>query len=311
MLKYFISFISTLVVCSCSFAKKDEKIIEANDIIKQIEKGKSIHLLDKIIMGDLDFTQVDKSKSVDGNGVLKHRIENDITFVNCVFMDKVKAYSKKGFVVNQTQFKGDVSFRNCDFRNSVDFTDAVVDGTMVLSQSKFREDANFNFLHVKGGNLQMWELLAEKALNMENVKVPGRINGIDCKFVGAVSFQGLDCYNLQLGNLEADTIFNLSLATIRGNVMMNYARVHSDFIMEGSTIFKDFICVKSSFSKLYSIEDIRVMGKCSFKESSFDEELNMKNSIFDHEPDFESCVIPNDLRYNVKTQKVVEKNKNK
>ena len=52
MKKIFVLSVISFFLCSCGFAK-DDKMIEAKDIIKQINKGKNIQLVDKIISDDL------------------------------------------------------------------------------------------------------------------------------------------------------------------------------------------------------------------------------------------------------------------
>ena len=52
------------ILMSCGFANSDKhKMMEAKEVINMINKGQPVQISDKIITGDLDFTQI-KDKSV-------------------------------------------------------------------------------------------------------------------------------------------------------------------------------------------------------------------------------------------------------
>ena len=73
---------------SCGFANSDKhKMMEAKEVINMINKGQPVQISDKIITGDLDFTQI-KDKSVGTDISLVHNISQNVVFVKCGASDK-------------------------------------------------------------------------------------------------------------------------------------------------------------------------------------------------------------------------------
>ena len=77
--------IMLLVSTSCSCLAADKTEVKASKIISQVKKGKSVHLVNKIITGDLDFSDIGKHHILNAN-MLQCDIQSNIFFENCVFM---------------------------------------------------------------------------------------------------------------------------------------------------------------------------------------------------------------------------------
>lgn len=302
MKKFFLFTIISLFLCSCGYAK-DDKMIESKDIIKQINKGKSIQIVDKIITDDLDFTKIE-DQSIDANGSLNHTVKTDILFVKCVFLGKVVCSSQEGRISHQAHFANSVSFRACDFRNSVDFSYITVGGALNFSQSVFREQTEFNSIFVKGSNTQFWEVKAEKGFSMIDMQTMGGLNMMDAHFKQDCVLQGLQCSNLQFSNAVCDSMLDLSMSNIKGRAIINYGNFLGTVLMENVRM-EELDLVSCKFGKDYRLDGTVIMGKSRFSQSQF-EDISTNNSYFFIEPLFDGVKVKNPVKTNVINYKQIE-----
>ena len=141
-----------MLVSSCSQAEQKE--MKAKDLLKVLEKGKSLEIANVIILDDLDFTTLENEQMLSANQVQVVVPEN-VFFYNCIFMGKVttsgtKAISSKE-VQKQMKFEQNFVFQNCDFRGEVNFDNLIVKGQFSLEKSKFRQFASCNNMMIWSG----------------------------------------------------------------------------------------------------------------------------------------------------------------
>ena len=185
--KIFLLFACSLFVCnSCNAVEKKE--IKASEIIKQLKKDKHVHIIDKIILDDLDFTEIDREFAVSA-GMLQNEINSNIFFSKCVFMGKITTTGKQSDVPVQSVFKNNVSFIACDFRGDVDFSNTVIFGTINFSQSVFRENAVFDNISVWAKDSYFTEIKAEKNFSMIYASFYGNLYFVNTEFSGRFSMQ--------------------------------------------------------------------------------------------------------------------------
>lgn len=288
------------MLCSCSFAKNDDKMMESKDIIKLINKGKPVQIVDRIITDDIDFSTVE-NQSVDANANINHIVDQDIIFVKCVFLGKVTTHSKKNRITHKTRFMGDVSFRTCDFRGETDFSESVFNGALNFAQSVFREKTNLDNIQVKGNSSQFWEMQAEKDFSMVNSKTTGSLNFMDAKFNSVCLLQQTNCEKLQFSNVKCDSLVDLSMSHFQGNVFMNYCEFVGPLFFNNCNIACSMDMLKSEIKKDFTFDNTIFYGQARFNGTKF-AAVSAKDVYFLISPKFEnietnSPIIVNKVGY--------------
>ena len=302
MKKIFVLSVLSLFLCSCGYAK-DDKMIEAKDIIKQINKGKNIQLVDKIISDDLDFTKIE-DRCADANGSMQHSVKPEILFVKCVFLGKVTCSSREGKISHQARFDNNLSFRACDFRNTVDFNYTSIGGSLNLAQSVFRENADLNSIFVKGSGVQLWEVKAEKGFSMVDLRTLGGVNMMDAQFKQNCMLQSMQCTNLQFSNVVCESLLDLSMSNVKGRALINYGQFSGSVLMN-NVHMEELDMLSCKFGKELQLDESVILGKSRFNQSQF-EGLSTNNCYFLIEPLFEGSNIKNAVKVNVLESKQIE-----
>jgi len=160
-----------IAVFFTSFAQlaKAQSTVDATEILQRMKSGENISYENVTIVGVMDMTSakeelpnLPRRKSYKDNQV-KSKLSGDIKFVNCTFEDHVYAYfHDKGmdhtdgnsvytFTVN---FDGDVTFKDCTFKERAwfkysafeedsDFSGSQFEGSTTFKYSKFPERTSF------------------------------------------------------------------------------------------------------------------------------------------------------------------------
>jgi len=152
-----IRIFSFLFIAFSSSSLIAQQTVKANDILKDIKKGKTISYENTTITGTLDMTFMDEKLpdlpkkhrwyNNGGSNSIEETIESKILFVNCIFEDDVLAYihdedSKYTFIAN---FENDVRFKNCQFKRNAMFKYSEFEGNADFSDSKFEESSTFKY----------------------------------------------------------------------------------------------------------------------------------------------------------------------
>lgn len=254
------SFLSLFSFVSCSFAKGgDKKEIKSSEIIKLINKGKNVQMYDKIIIDDLDFTQL-KQLSFATSSRMEAKVGVNVFFCNCVFMGKVSTVGKyDGKMPVSTSFSDNLVFFDCDFRNDVTFDDCSVKGSLEFSRSVFRGETSFNNFSCVGQYSRFIEVTAEKGFTMCFASIFGNINFKDSKFSEKAYFQGLKVGgNLMFLNSSFANEADFSNSSFSGDVLFNYATFEENVML--------------SFS--------RFLGRCDVMHAKSKGNFSIENSIF-------------------------------
>ena len=250
----FVLFLS--ISYSCSGAEKKE--IKASKIIALVKKGKPVHVVNKIVVGDLDFTAACKPVILNVN-MLQCDIQSNIFFEQCVFVDKVTSNGKHGKTPVQSRFWGNLIFTGCDFRSEVDFAGAVVFGMFNFGRSVFRETVNFNHVAVWAKDSFFSEMKAEKEFSMIDASFAGNLNFFSAEFHDNASFQEISVKGKLMFN---NGVFNeragFDMMQVYGNTFYNYAK----------------------FAKFADFSSSRFIGLVDFSNVTFDKQANFEKTSF-------------------------------
>jgi hypothetical protein len=266
---------------SCSGAEKTE--VKASEIVKLVRKEKPVHIVNKIILDDLDFSSGSTPFILNAN-VLQYEVVPNIFFTNCIFMGKVTSNGKQKNLPVNAVFRNNLVFTGCDFRGAVNFDRAIVFGMVNFSQSVFREEANFNNLTVWSKDSYFSEMNAEKNFSMVYAAVHGNLFFLNAHFGGNTSFQESTVHGkLSFNNGVFQDRAGFDLMEIGGSAFFNYAvfekRVNfsftrflhtADFI---HTAFKE----KADFEKAFFLNTVRFDGTDP-KDVLFNNTFVLKNS---------------------------------
>ena len=241
---------------SCAGAEKKE--MKVSEIIKLMKSGKPVQVIDKIIVGDLDFTAAGEPFIVNGH-LLQCEIQSNIYFENCVFMGKVTSNGKRGENPVRGVFRNNLVLTGCDFRGEVDFEGAILFGMINFSRSTFRERANFNNITVWAKDNYFQETTAEKEFSMIYASIAGNLHMQSSEFGGNAAFQ---------------------MMIVRGALMFNFCsfsgRVGLDRIEVGDNAFFN----NAKFNSVANFANSRFMNRANFASVIFEDRANFERTFF-------------------------------
>jgi len=157
---------------------------KAADIIKRLEKGESVEMKDAVVEGVLDFSSVGKLSPV-GLAMLEARVKANFFCLRCVFKEKVTAQRTNV----RTRFDGNVVVLESEFQKDVDFTNAVIYGTVNFTKSIFKENAIFYQMAVWSKDSYFSEITANKKFALDASSFQGNLSFLGSKFLGSFSLQ--------------------------------------------------------------------------------------------------------------------------
>lgn len=257
LLVIFLILIS-MSACQASTGSDINNGIDADVIIKTINKGKPVLIQDKIISGDLDFTKI-QSVSVFSTSQKIASIDVPVTFLKCIFLGKVITNAQTDKAVVTTHFKDNLTFEGCDFRAVADFSNSEVDGMVNFTAAVFNENAFFNNMNFGGSRNYFTSCRAEKNFSMQEAVIAGSCDFFQAQYKGKLSFQST-CFGgtAQFSNLKSLGKSDFSLTVFRNNVLFTYAEFGNEF----------------------RFSDSRCMGNCDLVSVSFAENALICNSLF-------------------------------
>lgn len=313
--KSYICYVALLLLflsCSISCSGKKSKDMKSSEIISLIKKGKDVSVSDKVIFGDLDFTEIEKNRLLAFPNV-EVRIPVNVVFMNCVFMGKVTMSAQKAVDKSKRKanlfsvFEKNVTFFGCDFRGEVAMDEAIVEGKLEFSNSTFREDVSMNSLYVKGARVGFLNVVGEKRFSMCYARFLSDANFMDAKFAAEANFLGMNAKGLQFSNAEFLGNTDFSNAAFLGDVIFNYVRFASVVQFSFSKFLGDFDLVKSSFEGDASFERSFFFGRLRMQKSHFKARVETKDVKSFVMPDTAAAVFPSDtLQWRVVSSAPVE-----
>ncbi len=238
-----------MLVSSCSQAEQKE--MKAKDLLKVLEKGKSLEIANVIILDDLDFTTLENEQMLSANQVQVVVPEN-VFFYNCIFMGKVttsgtKAISSKE-VQKQMKFEQNFVFQNCDFRGEVNFDNLIVKGQFSLEKSKFRQFASCNNMMIWSKDTYLSEIEAEQPFNMIYSTFLGSVYMSDAIFHEKFAMQESTIQGkFVANNLKANKMASFDMLSVRGRAMFNYAEMKEFALFSEARFHDDAEFIKTDF----------------------------------------------------------------
>ncbi|MEZ4957005.1 MAG: pentapeptide repeat-containing protein [Saprospiraceae bacterium] len=159
-----------LLLSAISIAKAQGQAINASEIIDQINKMEPVEITGKTIVGDLDFSRLDKQFRGGSygvrNGVVKEfysKLHAPLQLKDCVIKGAIITFSsdqKPGLLKeNFVAFDELASFENCRFEQDVTFERMTFYQGLVIKDCIFQEGLTFNKVHfskppvISGGNV--------------------------------------------------------------------------------------------------------------------------------------------------------------
>jgi len=185
-------FLAVLLALTSCFG---ETTVKAVDIIKKLEKGESVEIKDAVVEGVLDFSNVGKPSPV-GSEMFEARVKANFFCLRCVFKEKVVAQKNNNV---RTRFDGNVIFLESEFQKDVDFTNAIIYGTLNFTKSIFKENAIFYQMAVWSIDSYFSEITANKKFSLYSSSFQGNLSVFDSKFLGSFSLQDV----FVLGTLQS------------------------------------------------------------------------------------------------------------
>ena len=281
-------FSFTLFISSCSAGNTDSLSgIKAGQLIKTINKGKAILIKDKIITDDLDFTQV-TNHEIFSSSLETARIDEPVTFLNCIFMGKVNANGLESERQVRVHFGRTLTFEACDFREEVNFDNAIVEGEVNFTGSTFREMARFNNVHFKGKNNWFTAITSEKYFSMQEALLNGTFDFFKAQANGKTSFQSSSFKGVaRFSDMECDGACDFSLVRFHDDALFTYSNFAGDFRMTNALVIGRLDLNSCEFQANAYITESRFWGNVNFSKSGSKGVFDLSNTYFyANEPDF-------------------------
>lgn len=263
-----------MLISSCSHAEQRE--IKSSDFMKDLKSGKSITVVNKIILDNVDFTSTENYQILGTQ--LQNVIEGNISFVNCVFMSDVTALGKKDNASVSTIFNNNLQFVNCDFRGTVTFDNAVVMGTTNFNKAKFLKPASFNNMTIWAKDSYFSEIEAEDNVSFIYSSFYGNLYIMDGKFKGDFSLQNALVNGKLLANgLQCSKAAEFDMSSIRGRAIFNYSTFEKQASFIQARFFDDADFVETNFSESANLEGTYFFGKLNMGDKFYPCNREMKD----------------------------------
>ena len=223
---YIFVFLFCLFVKACSAQDKPNvKDVQASEIIETLDNGKDIYMTDCVIHGDLDFTALKGRKNITRE-ITSVYINNSLTFAGCTFAGKVKAFDENGVCI--AFFEKNLTFTDCDFRDSVDFSNITVNDRAFVSGNTFRKDADWKASQFRGSKTYFSGTKFESGAFFQNC-IFDDADFMNTSFGKSAMFQKVRAHNLMFGNSAFKEYADFTYCEI-GKAVFNYCEFNrSDF----------------------------------------------------------------------------------
>ncbi len=209
-------FMAVAIVTSLGVAVDDSddmNVIQANQVLSNIEKGEPINLLNVLIVGDLDVRKIDLplDRHINSSIIIKYSFINgavnfnDTIFERPIIFDKTKILGPANFFL--TQFKEDFDFSDSQFNDTATFRKAQFYRSANFARSKFGkfadfyksyfmgELANFEGTEFEGAVNFYYAQFDAENVNFEFSRFKGSVSFWRTKFSGFTDFVGCHFYD--------------------------------------------------------------------------------------------------------------------
>lgn len=153
------NIIFTALICFTGISNLQAQSVSAEEIISQINRGEDVLYENLKITGVLDFTALENQKQVkkgggwfsSGDAKFESQVDVKIEFINCTFEDDVLAYYNVDNAIYEADFKDNVIFKDCVFKEKSEFKYSKFSNIAMFSECIFEEIANFKYAEFSRG----------------------------------------------------------------------------------------------------------------------------------------------------------------
>jgi uncharacterized protein YjbI with pentapeptide repeats len=182
-----LTFALTTGGCSAQNVRKNiRRDIQAADVVACLERGEHIYYDSCTIWGELDFTAL-RNRNRIASHLTQVYVEPSVTFVGCVFTDRVKASDAAAGL--SAVFGRNLSFTGCDFRSDVDFAEIDVSGNVFFTGAVFRGKVNMQGAYFRHRKAYFNEAKFEEDALFQNAVFTGDANFMHTTFGASAMFQ--------------------------------------------------------------------------------------------------------------------------
>jgi uncharacterized protein YjbI with pentapeptide repeats len=230
---------------------------------KALNKGQDILVVGQNFTEDIDLTDILEFKPT-VPGVMKAVVEGHVVFEKCKFY-KFSANTIKDGKTYMVEFKGDLVFDHCSFRDTVNLQYITVDGDFYAGSSEFMEIVKFDYSWFKGRNNIFSNALFFSSAWFNNVIFENRSHFFKTQFKDAVMFQS---------------------AVFRGHSFFGAAGFDGYAEFGNSRFLQDLNMTEAAFSDRTNFGRMHVLMQSVFSNARFSKKADFLKSEFYLEPDF-------------------------
>ncbi len=269
------------VGCNSNKSTNFGKEVKAEQIIELLNNGKNILLVEKTIIGDLDFTKIDNKYARTQNIIIAN-IENSVSFIKCKFEGNIIAFnvddSKKGFF---SIFEKNLTFSECIFKGEVNFRQTEIKGLSNFSKSTFEKKASFEGVVFNSLNTFFNDVFFEDEAKFTSSSFMGKTTFMNTNFSKKTGFNNaffMKNVNFSSTNFKGYT--NFYSIHSNSDFIINYANFHNEIIFGNSRFFGRTEFIKTFSKEKITIKDNIFYFDTKFNESTFKNKADIRNNTF-------------------------------
>ncbi|TDH27787.1 hypothetical protein EXU57_04760 [Segetibacter sp. 3557_3] len=274
---YFLGFLILLVTFCAS--KKDTQTQNKGDMKESLRTGKDIFIENRVFTEELDITKLLDPNLV-SDGIYQVKTSSSVTFKNCRFEGKVKAFSnQQDSRVTSTAFLSNVSFIQCIFNNEVNFRSSSIMGTADFTKSTFNKVANFEectFLQ----NAYFNGCTFNDDVRFQNAFFTKRANLMNTQFNKASSFQNTTFNSeVQFSVGKFRDYADFSLSKFNDNAFFNYCDFSKNASFNSSHFSRGVDFLNVNFNNT-EFKGCSFYGDTRFFQSAVQSKMDFENTFF-------------------------------
>lgn len=235
----YICFSQLLSATACTqglVLESDSKILSAQQLIEDINKGKPLTYRDVTFEGDVFFTEVENTTQLAPNTILVS-VEMPLYFERCQFTGKVSGFNRTGDTTEISRFTGAVTFYNCRFEKEVDLRGATFDHHFSVNNSLFDGDAQLQAVKVNG-DLRIEKAIFSLGLFLQEATIRGICWAKEAEVLGQLSTQQADFWqNAVFAGVHVRGYADFGLTLFRRSAFFEYGK-YEDRVNYSGAIFR-------------------------------------------------------------------------
>lgn len=235
---------------------------------KALKSGNDIIVKDLNFEEDIDLREVLEFKPT-VPGVMKAVVEGHLVFENCKFYRFVMGGERDGktYIV---EFKGDVVFDNCQFRDEILMDYTVVHGDFYAGSSEFMGAASFDNAWFKGRNTIFSNAVFYGKSRFINVLFDNRAQFFKTTFQKSVLFQS---------------------AVFKGSSFWGAAKFEEYAGFGNTRFFQEVDFGETMFNSKTNFNGMTTLMSIRFNATKFASEVDFSKTSFARDPDIEGAVF--------------------